>query len=140
MQGRKSIWEAAENALRREPRTAKHAHLAREGVPVTPEMAAYLDDPNATVLCAHLAPVERAIRQAGLIVYPVTGCAMQAHTLCSINETELRKKFALPASVIYYEHAYQTEADSWLECRPCKCRISAEYPGLSVRKWFPKSP
>jgi len=120
----------------RDPRRSKYLSLAKEGYQVSLEMVEYMDDPQATVLCEHLVPVERAIRKAGLVVFPFTGHALQAFALCCIDEAALRKKLALPASVVYYERAYQTETDAWIECRACQSRLITEFPSQG-HGWYP---
>jgi hypothetical protein len=121
----------------------------------SPEARAYESDPNATASCPHLQPIEHAMRMAGIDVkwkgispyHPIVEAA------CRINEPELRKRFALPASV-YYKEGYQPERSEWdnprgdIFCGEClqtdraRCDIQVLHPSECTpgTPWFPSPP
>ncbi len=113
---------------------------------------AYDADPTQTVSCAHLAPIELAMRNAGfrmrLFEYPEYGPVVSAD--CRINVPELQRVFALPESVFYRE-GYQPERSSFdnpradIFCRDCmksdraRCDIQVLHPEecRPDTRWFP---
>ena len=133
-------WQKHEAELRQDPRTAKYAHLARQWIRVTPDLAAYADNPAATRTCPHLEPIERALRTAGIFVYPPAGTAWTVTAQCTINEAGLRVQYALPASVVYSEYFDHRDADACLECAACKSRIWTDHPIIDRKNWFPAKP
>ena len=114
---------------------------------------AYDADPTQTVSCAHLAPIELAMRAAGfkmrLSEYPQYGPVVSVD--CRINLPELQRVFDLPESV-YYKEAYQPERSSFdnpradIFCRDClesdraRCGIQVLHPEecRPGTRWFPQ--
>ncbi len=74
------------------------------------------DDENRDTLaaCVHLQPIERAMRMAGLDVrlLGISEWGPGVKAACRINQAELIRVFALPAS-IYYREGYQPERSQW---------------------------
>ena len=64
-------------------------------------VAAYESDPDATACCEHLAPIELAMRRAGLRVQ--SGQPGAAGAPCCIDMEALSRRFTVPASVQYQE-------------------------------------
>lgn len=116
---------------------------------------AYDKDPSQTVSCVHLAPIERAMRAAGLKIrldkYLEHGPSVAV--TCRINVPELQRVFALPMS-IYYRECYQPERSSLdnpradifcggcLESDRSRCDIQVLHPEECQpdTPWFPAPP
>lgn len=112
---------------------------------------AYLMDRNATATCAHLQPIERAMRLAGITVYMQEDSDSIIKALCLINEDELRRLFQLPPSITYRERCEPEDfgiprAD--ITCGYClkadraRCKIAVYHPQeYQIKKqWFPSPP
>jgi hypothetical protein len=110
---------------------------------------AYKADPSATRTCGTLAPVERAMRTAGIPI-DISGAGPDAHDIlarCRINEPELMHRFALPDSVRYVVHMEPDRFDyevpyTWIECAECGSKISTLPPDYATPQtpWFPAPP
>ncbi len=71
---------------------------------------AYPLDPNMTVSCAHLAPIEKAMRMAGIEVkYQAENIYRPiVRARCRVNEAELKRVFGL-SNNIFYKESYEPE-------------------------------
>ncbi len=135
----------AESALQS---TSKPLHL---GVPEkTPErdaiLARYAADPAARVTCVHLVPIESALREAGVHVWPDTQSTPKLFSLSGVQEkltrtlyasamldlSKLKVAISLPASVQlfvpvddndYYEDQRLTRPHPSLSCADCESSI-----------------
>lgn len=107
---------------------------------------AYKADPSATRTCSALAPIERAMRTAGISI-DIAGAGPEAHDIlarCRINEPELVRWFALPDRVRY---VVRMEPDrfgfevpyTWIECAECGSKTSTLPPDVAGPQtpWFP---
>jgi hypothetical protein len=116
---------------------------------------AYLANRNAIATCAHLEPIERAMRIAGIDVQlqefgeyaPIIKAA------CRVNEEELRRVFQLPPSV-YYEERFEPDRDEVghpradIVCGYClksdrrRCDLAVLHPDewRADPRWFPVPP
>ena len=110
---------------------------------------AYDADPTQTVSCAHLAPIELAMRAAGfkmrLSEYPQYGAVVSVD--CRINLPELQRVFALPESVYYKpERSSFDNPRADIFCRDClesdraRCDIQVLHPEECQpgTRWFPR--
>jgi hypothetical protein len=116
---------------------------------------AYDENRNTTAACAHLQPVEHAMRMAGVEVrlLGISEYAPVVKAACRINEAELRRVFALPESV-YYKEGYEPERSPWdnpradIICAAClksdrsRCDILVLHPSecRGDTPWFPAPP
>jgi hypothetical protein len=87
--------------MKADPALAPYAARIEAGEHWSDGQIAYDLDPAATATCAHLTPVERAMRAAGVVVRPQTGETVYA--TCTIDETELRRRFGLAPPAWYGE-------------------------------------
>ncbi|MCC7234608.1 MAG: hypothetical protein IT163_04855 [Bryobacterales bacterium] len=140
-------------------RRARLYHTKEGSFVLSPEFtsgqAAYERDRTRTATCAHLRPVERAMRAAGIVTRLEApsrhGPAITAE--CRIHEDELRRMFALDGQVRYCER-YESRCDpedtplADLVCGRCvgarsiRGGISVRHPGGYFRgaPWFPRTP
>jgi hypothetical protein len=118
------------------------------------EEIAYDANSDAVASCAHLQPIERAMRKAGiqLHLYHASDYVM-VKANCRINEAGLKRVFALDDSIYYWEQ-YQPERSQWdnprgdIFCKQC-LRIPGSRPDINVlhpdechpdTPWFPSPP
>jgi WD40 repeat protein len=107
--------------------------------------AAYANNPELTMTCPHLQPLERAMRAAGIAVVPTYRSVVRA--ACRIHRRALQRTFPLGETVIYREFF---EAERHIEdipiarvqCTPCLSWIEVLHPYESNRQtqWFPTAP
>ena len=116
---------------------------------------AYAENPNATEACAHLRPIEHAMRRAGvkLSLLDVHEYAPVVMAECRINVPELNRVFHLPAW-IYYQEGFQPERSPYdnpradIFCEQClktshmRAIVSVPHPAewRADTPWFPSSP
>jgi len=133
------------------PKAAKGRVNVAGGKRSPAERTAYFENPKATVTCAHLQPIERAMRKAGVEVRlgnseysPIIKAA------CRIREAELTRVFQLPPAV-HYRQGYSPERyefdNPWADiiCGYCeksdrvRCQISVLHPDQCREDtpWFP---
>ena len=118
--------------LAADPRTRVYAErIAAGDVFWTPERVAYDLDPQATACCTHLAPLERALRDAG---WPLC-LAGPAHVDAAVrtDEAAVRARWALPACVRYEEFVAWDRAVEDLpvarwHCTQCESLLSVRHP------------
>ena len=132
-------------ALAADPATAPYAALMAAGEYWSDEQIAYDRDPAARETCIHLAPIEGAMREAGLQVR-YGWAPHQVNARCRIDEAALIATFA-PALSVAYEEFYASErAREDLPMAHIRCLEHAS--GISVRHpeeagvdapWFPAS-
>jgi hypothetical protein len=84
------------------PATAKYAPLVERGEDWSDENIAYFQDPQAVATCAHLQPIERAMREAGIASRRARKRAVIA--ACRIDLARLQDSFHIAAPVRYAEY------------------------------------
>ncbi|MDB5506057.1 MAG: hypothetical protein JWR75_695 [Devosia sp.] len=90
------------NELAADPATRKYAEDIRAGSWWSDEAIAYDRDPTQLVTCAHLQPIEAAMRSAGLVLKPNWRQSVFAH--CHIDATRLAAQFDIAAPVDFNGH------------------------------------
>jgi hypothetical protein len=137
--GSVSLWPSKELARRQkwiasmaaDPRYRRYAEMIEAGDSFwTPERVAYDLDPQATATCAHLAPIESAMRGAGIEVR-MSG-AKHVYAKCVVDGEALGRKFALPASAGYGEmQSFDRggeELSALVACESCRSNIWVMHP------------
>ncbi|HEY3836244.1 MAG TPA: hypothetical protein VGL72_06715 [Bryobacteraceae bacterium] len=140
--------------LAADPARSKYVPLMERGDWWTDEQIAYNENPAATATCVHLQPVERGIRDGGIVPRLLTepwnrGFSPLASVRadCRIDEPELRRRYTLAASVRHVT-GYQPERSEfdnpWAELRCGNCNshiglVHPEWPGRATA-WFPGLP
>ena len=125
--GVRALWQRRRQRILLEGRDIVAEHNAR--------VAAYVRDPLAIACCRHLAPIESAMREAGVRVEPSGIKAAAAH--CCIDMTLLAQRFALPGSVTYDEvySPDRSELDpphATLCCSACESRLWLVHVGAAT--------
>jgi hypothetical protein len=128
-----------------DPAKFRYAALVERGEHWSDEQIAYQEDPMATATCRHLAPIERAMRSAGIV--PKWMAPLRVTADCCVDETGLRNRMALAESVRYTE-GYRPERDDhdnpWagLSCSRCGSAIGLAHPEwpCALTRWFPAKP
>ena len=116
--GLRVLWQRRSARIRNEQRDIVAEHNAR--------VAAYESDPYAIACCEHLAPIESAMRRAGLRVQP-SGQGSAAVNCC-IDMDALARQFTVPESVRYNE-VYSPDRSgldpphATLCCSACESRL-----------------
>ena len=116
--GLRALWQRRSIRVRNEQRDIVAEHNAR--------VAAYESDPHAIACCEHLAPIESAMRRAGLRVQP--GGQGSAGVNCCIDMDALARQFTVPESVQYHE-LYSPDRSgldpphATLYCTACQSRL-----------------
>lgn len=129
--GLRALWRRRSARIRNEQRDIVAEHNAR--------VAAYESDPHAIACCEHLAPIESAMRRAGLRVQP--GGQGSAGVDCCIDMDALGRQFTLPQSVQYHE-LYSPDRSgldpphATLYCSACQSRMWL----VHVREAKPETP
>ena len=118
--------------LAADPRTRGYAErIAAGDVFWTPERVAYDLDARASACCAHLAPLERAMREAGLPLRLVGPDHVEAGV--RTDEAAVRARVALPGCVRYEEFVAWDRAVEDLpvarwRCTQCESLLSVRHP------------
>ena len=129
--GLRALWQRRSIRIRNDQRDIVAEHNAR--------VAAYESDPHAIACCEHLAPVESAMRRAGLRVQP-SGQG-SAGVDCCIDMDALARQFNVPESVQYNE-LYSPDRSgldpphATLYCSACQSRLWL----VHVREAKPETP
>lgn len=116
--GLRALWQRRSIRVRNEQRDIVAEHNAR--------VAAYESDPHAIACCEHLAPIESAMRRAGLRVQP--GGQGSAGVDCCIDMDALARQFTVPESV-QYDELYSPDRSgldpphATLYCTACQSRL-----------------
>jgi len=135
---------------------AKRAYVARveRGEEWSDAQIAYHENPLLAATCAHLQPIELAMRAAGVVPkmleYPWQQDGvplLKVRADCCINEAALRQRHPLPACVAF-QQGYQPERheqdNPWaqLACAECKSVIELTHNEWPREKtvWFPTQP
>jgi hypothetical protein len=141
--GSVSLWPSKDMARRRkwiasmaaDPRRRRYAEMIEAGDWFwTPERVEYDLDPGATATCAHLAPVESAMRGAGVEVR-MSG-VNSVYAKCLVDGEALAKQFALPEGTGYQE--LQTfdrggeELSALVTCDSCRSYIWLLHPKVAA--------
>jgi hypothetical protein len=119
-------------AIAADPQRQRYAAMIAAGDSFwTPDRVEYDLDPRATTCCHHLAPIESAMRAAGLRLR-MDGPGW-ASAECRIDSNALNRQFQLPASVAYEElqdHGRSLEDPplARVRCDLCESRIWVEHP------------
>ena len=106
------------SVLAADPVRRKYATLIERGEPWSDAQIDYDLDPTRLATCAHLQPIERAMRDAGLAVRFDSGGRVDAR--CRVDEGALNEQFALPAFVQYEEP--QPQGRSFEDPLPARMR------------------
>jgi hypothetical protein len=93
--------------LSSDPATARYAALIRSGEYWSDEQIAYDQDATRCETCSHLAPIEGAMRLAGLRVR-YGWAPLQVEAECHIDPAALTAMFP-PAPSVAYEEVYTSE-------------------------------
>jgi hypothetical protein len=116
-------WQASERArvaaLRNDPVRQVYAEKIDRGEQWSDAQIAYDLDPEAIATCTHLAPIERALREAGLSKLQF-GHYLRA--TCTIDEARLRAEFTVEEPVWYglvpdYSRSYEDPPTAAIGCR-----------------------
>jgi hypothetical protein len=130
-----------------DPVKRKYIPLVERGESWSDEQIAYHENPALLATCIHLQPVERAMRSAGIetrLLWQPGAPVVKVNADCRINETELRRRFAIERPVRYtmgYQPERHPDDNPWaqLACEECGSVIELvhpEWPRLAT-KWFP---
>ena len=140
--------------LAADPNKSKYLELMKRGEWWTDEQIAYYENPAMTATCAHLQPIERAMRSRGIdlrLVMPpwekFVAIPMKVKGDCCINEAELWRQFAVPECV-EHKTGYQPERSEFdnpwaaLVCSSCASSIDLVHPEWPRKStaWFPVAP
>jgi len=129
----RKAWLAAVAA---DPQRRRYAALIEAGdVFWSPDRVEYDLDPTATTCCEHLAPLESAMRRAGLQVR--LDAAGSARAECRIDVPALAEHFILPKSVKYeevaaYDRSLEDPPQARLFCSACQSRIWVVHPRVAA--------
>jgi len=132
--------------LSADPARQKYAPLVERGEQWSDEQIAYHENPSLTVTCAHLQPIEQAMRAAGIDMRRSLE-APQVSAQCRINRAELARRFPRVPSV-HYSEFYQGERPAYdfpiavLACDECRSSIYVLHPAEAKPQtpWFPAPP
>lgn len=83
--------------LAADPVRRRYAELIGQGQPWNDDQIAYDLDPTRLVTCAHIQPIERAMRDAGIVVRPLYGTVAAAG--CCVDGTRLHSRFSIQLPV-----------------------------------------
>lgn len=86
----------------------------------------YAEDPDRVATCAHLQPIEHAMRSAGIDVRLEVGSRVSAR--CCVDHEALRDRFAPPAFVHYSEppshgRSFEDPPAALIACDQCQSII-----------------
>lgn len=115
------------DAASSDPYRKRYAELIKAGDSFwTPERAEYDFDQSVTACCEHLAPIESAMRRAGLKVTLASQGSVSAH--CCIDQGALSRQFSLPEGTGYKEvYSRDRSGDdpphALLFCPVCESRL-----------------
>lgn len=125
-------------AMRQDPLRKRYAERIDAGdlYWAWPERVEYDLDVNATASCRHLAPLESAMRGAGIDIKLHGPMTLHAH--CLIDETALRLRHPLPSSVRYGEFVHNDrgveEQLARLVCGDCHSVIWVLHSGTAAAR------
>ena len=122
--------------LAADPARAQYAPLVERGEDWSDENIAYYENPNLTITCPHLQPIERAMRQAGIPLRRYRESDVTAE--CQIDLPALQQAFGIVPPVRYAEfyqgeRDYQDHPTAFLICDEHKSLIHTLHPDKSRR-------
>ena len=105
--------------MRNDPILSAYAERIERGESWSDAQIAYDLEPAGSATCAHLAPVEQAMRRAGIAVKLQLGHIV--HATCVIDEAALRARFAIEPPAWYgiipdYDRSYEDPPSAALGC------------------------
>lgn len=114
-----------------DPKRARYAPLVARGEDWSDEHIAYYENPSMTVTCAHLRPIEQAMREAGIDVRLYKNRDVSA--VCNIDFTLLKQTFSALAPIEYTEFYMGNPDDqerpaAFLICSDHKTMIHTRHP------------
>ncbi|MET3897293.1 hypothetical protein ABIB57_001230 [Devosia sp. UYZn731] len=83
--------------LAADPALRKYADLIAHGQHWSDAQIAYDRDPTRLLTCTHIQPIERAMRDAGILVRPLHGALVNA--ACCVDGTRLQTQFSIQLPV-----------------------------------------
>lgn len=132
-------------ALAADPIKRRYVPLIEAGQSWSDAQIAYDLDRRQTATCAHLQPIERALRDHGLYLRRWAGPDTEAQ--CCVDAAGLARRFDLPPSVRYaepttYDRSLEDPPAALLHCSLCRSSIRLIHPAMSRRQtvWFPEKP
>jgi hypothetical protein len=141
--GRLSLWPSKDMARRRswiasmaaDPRRRRYAEMIEAGDSFwTPERVQYDLDPRATATCAHLSPVESAMRAAGVEVR-MSG-ANSVYAKCIVDGEAFARQFVLSEGKGYQElQSFDRggeELSALVTCDSCRSYIWVLHPKVAA--------
>lgn len=132
--------------LAADPVRRRYVVLIEAGEWWTDEQIAYDLDPGRTVTCSHLAPIEHAMRVAGVRVRRAIGPWTTAD--CRVDLPTLAQAMPVPREVYYSNDMYaggryaEDPPSSALLCNVCRSGITVVAPNETKpeTRWFPHAP
>jgi hypothetical protein len=118
--------------MKLDPRRRRYAEMIETGDSFwSPDRVEYDLDAEATTCCAHLAPIESAMRHAGINVRLSMPGTVDA--ACAIDSARLSREFNLTDSVKYeelvvYDRSLEDPPQARLTCSACNSRIWVVHP------------
>jgi len=118
--------------MRNDPILSDYAGRIERGESWSDAQIAYDLEPGTPATCVHLAPVELAMRRAGIAVKLQLGHIV--HATCVIDEPALRARFAIDPPVWYgiipdYDRSYEDPPSAALGCTEHGAMIYVIEPG-----------
>ena len=108
-----------------DPRLRKYIKQVEKGLMLTDTEVEYAESREMTLTCEHLAPVELAMRRAGIQCRPSTNSfdlnIMIIVCSCRLDWDKLRQTMPLARSVEYQHHTNPRDGDDYrVVCTKCK--------------------
>lgn len=129
------VWKARRDRriaeLGTDPVKQKYIPLIAGGEDWSDAQIAYNEDPDMTVTCQHLRPIERDMRGAGIRVRWLHSMTVSAK--CGIDRAAIERQYHLTPPT-YYVEDYQGDRDArdyptaFLTCKTCLSAISVMHP------------
>jgi hypothetical protein len=123
------------SSLANDPLRRQYWQLIKAGESYwTPPRVEYDLDPHATTCCRHLAPIESAMRTAGIRVR-MSGVGI-ADAWCRVEMSALSERFDLSDKVLYlepqdYDRSVEDPPQAYLQCSICDSRMRVANPSVS---------
>lgn len=120
---------ARKQALDAAPHRAPFAGSVFELYPPSDAQIDYLADPQALATCAHLQPLERALRADGLVVQLVRDLAVRCDRRLA---ADVVARFRLPTGVVLRQEMIDPRdlgEEQWLSCATCRSAVEANASG-----------
>ena len=130
--------------LRADPVKQKYIERVERGEYWSDEQIEYAEDRSRLATCAHLQPIEAAMRAAGIETRLTNLCLVAP---CRVDGKALGEQFALPETVRYTEmHVYDRSIHdppvAFIQCDTCRLYIDVIHPSHATPDtiWFPSEP